>query len=77
MPSAKSAVGYRASDYIQPLILMLLGGGQSIADMRVIRNDECLQKILKIQVIPSESAIGDWLSRLGGNGGLEGLEIVQ
>lgn len=37
MPPAKSAVGYGASDYIQPLILMLLGGGQSIADMRTIK----------------------------------------
>ncbi|VAW56622.1 hypothetical protein MNBD_GAMMA07-2494 [hydrothermal vent metagenome] len=77
MPSAKSAVGYRASNYIQALILMLLGGGQSIADMRVIKNDISLQKLLNIKMIPSESAIGDWLSRLGKKGGLDGLEKVQ
>jgi len=77
MPTAKSSVGYASSDYIQPLILMLLGGGQSIADMRVIKKDESLQKLLKINVIPSESAIGDWLLRQGKNGGLEGLESVQ
>jgi len=77
MPSAKSAVGYRASNYIQALILMLLGGGQSIADMRMIKNDVSLQKLLKIKIIPSESAIGDWLSRLGKKGGLDGLEKVQ
>lgn len=36
-----------------------------------------MQKLLKIKVIPSESAIGDWLSRLGKNGGLDGLQRVQ
>jgi len=77
MPCAGSSVGYDASDYIQPLILMLLGGGQSIADMRMIRHDASLQKLLNINVIPSESAIGNWLLRQGKKDGLEGLESVQ
>lgn len=76
VPKPGSSVGYAPSEYIFPLILMLNGGGRSLEDMRVIRNDEGLREILHIQRMPSSDAIGDWLRRMGGNGGIEGLEKV-
>lgn len=77
LPSPGSSVGYTPSEYLFPLVLMLNGGGRSLEDMRVIREDEGLREVLKIQKIPSTDAIGDWLRRKGVNGGLGDLEKVQ
>jgi len=39
LPKAGSAAGYKASEYVFALVLMLNGGGRSLEDMRVIRAD--------------------------------------
>ncbi len=77
LPKPGSEVGYKPSEYVFPLILMLNGGGRSLEDIRVIRNDEGLREILKIEKIPSTDAIGDWFRRIGVNGGLGELEKVE
>jgi hypothetical protein len=76
VPKPGSSVGYDPSEYLFPLILMLNGGGRSLEDVRVIRTDEGLREILHIERMPSSDAVGDWLRRMGGNGGREGLEKV-
>lgn len=77
LPGPGSGAGYLSSEYVLPLMLMLNGGGQSLEDMREIRNDEGLREILPLQRIPSSDATGDWLRRTGANGGVEGLEMVN
>ena len=77
LPQAKSAVGYCPSTFVFPLLLMLLGGGRTLADMRMLKQEEGLQKLLKIEAIPSEGANGAWLRRQGESSGLEGLESVS
>jgi len=77
LPQAKSAVGYCASTFAFPLLLMLLSGGRTLADMRMLKQEEGLQKLLEIEDIPSEGAYGGWLRRQGATGGLEGLELVS
>ena len=77
LPNPGSSVGYKPSEYIFPLVLMLNGGGRSLEDIRVIRQDEGLREVLNIQKIPSTDAIGDWLRRIGVNGGLCDLEKVE
>ena len=77
LPNPGSSVGYKPSEYIFPLVLMLNGGGCSLEDIRVIKNDEGLLEVLKIEKIPSTDAIGDWLRRIGVNGGLADLDTVQ
>lgn len=77
LPEPGSGVGYKASEYIFPLVLMLNGGGRSLEDMRQIREDEGLREVLPLQRIPSADAIGDWLRRMWGSGGLDGLERVK
>jgi hypothetical protein len=72
-----SGAGYMPSQYIEPVILMLQGGGRSLEDMRVLRNDMALVEILGIQDIPSSDAVGDWLRRQGRGDGLPGLTIVR
>jgi hypothetical protein len=74
LPDPGSGAGYRPSEYIFPLVLMLNGGGRSLEDLRQIREDEGLREVLPLRRVPSADAIGDWLRRMGGSGGLEGLE---
>ncbi len=72
-----SGAGYRASEYVFPLILALNGGGRSLEDTREIRDDEGLREILSLERVPSSDATGDWLRRMGNNSGLAGLNKVN
>lgn len=72
LPGPGSGKGYQPSEHIFPLILMLHGGGGALEDIRVIRDDEGLREILPLERIPSSDAVGDWLRRMGVNGGLLG-----
>ena len=68
LPKPKSGAGYKPSEYIFPLILMLNGGGRSLEDTRQIKDDEGLREVLPLKRIPSTDAIGDWLRRIRQNG---------
>ena len=65
MPLPGSGNSFEANDYIKPLSMMLYGGGQTIEDMREIREDRGLREITGFKKLPSSSAIGDWLKRIG------------
>jgi hypothetical protein len=77
LPSPGSGSGYRASEHVFPLILMLNGGGRSLEDLRQLREDRGLREVLSMHHIPSSDAIGDWLRRRGVNGGLQSLGKVN
>jgi len=77
LPKPGSGAGYRASEYIFPLVLTLNGGGRSLEDTREIRDDEGLREILPLEKFPSSDATGDWLRRMGVGDGLEGLRRVN
>lgn len=69
--------GYAAGDYIFPLLLMLHGGGRSLEDLRQIRNDAGLLRLLNIAAVPSSDAVGDWLRRMGAGEGYAALGEVN
>jgi len=77
LPNPGSNAGYKASEYVFPLVLMLNGGGRSLEDSRIIRQDAGLREVLPLARIPSSDAIGDWLRRIGVGKGLEGLQRVN
>jgi len=77
LPKPGSGVGYRASEHVLPLLLMLNGGGRSLEDLREIRADHGLRELLSMERIPSSDATGDWLRRNFANGGLEALAAVN
>ncbi|MDI6641384.1 MAG: IS1380 family transposase, partial [Elusimicrobiota bacterium] len=62
-PEPKSAAGFTANTYIQPLTLMFIGGGKYKEDIRKIKVDKGLRRICEIKTVPSGDAIGDWLRR--------------
>jgi len=71
MPLPGSNRGYRAWDYIEPIMLMLYGGGRHIEDLREIVEDRALRKLIGLNNIPSVSTVGDWLRRMGNSEGLD------
>jgi len=64
-PTPGSTRGYDAWGYLQPLLLMLHGGGRALEDLRKIGADRGLLKLLGVRGTPSPDATGDWLRRHG------------
>jgi hypothetical protein len=77
LPGPGSGAGYKASEHVFPIVVMLNGGGRTLEDNREIRGDAGLREILSLRRMPSTDATGDWLRRSGHNGGLEGLAKVH
>ena len=77
MPEPGSGAGYKPSQFVEPLLLMLHGGGRTLEDLRQISNDAGLRDLLRLDKIPSTCALGDWLRRMGAAGGLAGLAYVN
>ena len=78
LPAPGSGRGLPPSAYVVPLLLMLHGGGRAMEDLRELRAEASLQKLLHIKRIPASCTVGDWLRRMGKDGrGLAGLEKVN
>jgi len=77
MPKARSGRGFEAIRYIKPLCMSMYAGGESIEDVREIREDDSLRKAVQWEQIPSSSATGDWLRREAQRGGVEGMEKIN
>jgi hypothetical protein len=79
LPAPGSVAGYDPSAHVLPLMLMLAGGGRTLEDLRVLRNDEGLRSLLQFKEMPSSDATGDWLRRMGAkeSDGLAGLHHVN
>jgi hypothetical protein len=65
LPLPQSNRGYLPFSFIQPLLLMLHSGGQSLEDIRMIKADKAMQEILHIKKIPQADTIGKWIKRHG------------
>lgn len=73
----RSGAGYMPSQYVEPLMLMLQGGGRTLEDLRVIRNDRALCELMGMQEVPSSDAVGDWMRRQGSGKGLSELGLIR
>jgi hypothetical protein len=77
LPKPCSGRGFEPIRYIKPLSMMLYGGGEAIEDVREVREDDSLREVVGLEEVPSCSAIGDWLRRMGERGGIGGMERVN
>ena len=77
IPKPLSNRGYEAWKFIEPLLLMIYGGGRHIEDLREIRDDTALRNLIGLKVMPSLSTFGDWLIRMGEQGGVEAMEKLN
>ena len=55
LPEPGSNRGYEAWAYIEPVVLMLAGGGRHIEDLREIRDDKALRQVVELRQMPSLS----------------------
>jgi len=81
LPAPGSNRGFDASVIVDALVLMLEGGGRSLEDLRELKNEEGLLRLIGRQEIPEPDTVGDWLRRMGdpktGQPGLKGLDRVR
>ncbi len=77
LPKPMSNRGFKPSVFVEALILMLMGGGRSLEDIRELSYEAGLVKLINNQ-IPGSDAVGDWLRRMGDSSdGLSGLDEVR
>lgn len=74
-PQPPSNRGFKPSVFVNSLILMLHEGGRCLEDLRHIRNDEALRRLLGLSIIPESDSVGDWLRRCGQAGVLAATEV--
>ena len=81
LPSPGSNRGFSPSVIVDTVVLMLQGGGRSLEDLRELKNEEGLMKLIGREEIPEPDTVGDWLRRTGdstrGQEGLKGLDEVR
>jgi hypothetical protein len=81
VPGPGSNRGFAPSEIVDTVVLMLQGGGRSLEDLRELKNEEGLMKLIGRDEIPEPGTVGDWLRRMGdpktGQLGLEGLDRVR
>ena len=81
VPGPGSNRGYAPSVFVDRLILMLQAGGRSLEDLRELRREAGLLRLLNRAVLPDPDTLGDGLRRMGdpqtGQAGLVGLGQVR
>ena len=81
LPDPGSNRGFDPSEVVDAVVLMLQGGGRSLEDLRELKNEEGLMKLIGRDEIPEPDTVGDWLRRMGdpkaGQPRLKGLDQVR
>jgi hypothetical protein len=81
LPAPGSNRGFNPSVMVDSLVLMVQGGGRSLEDIRELKNEDGLMKLIDREEIPEPDTAGDWLRRMGelevGQQGLKGLDWVR
>ncbi|HBR21763.1 MAG TPA: IS1380 family transposase [Nitrospiraceae bacterium] len=81
LPTPGSNRGFSPSIFVNSMVLMLQGGGRSFEDLRELKNDEGLMKLIGYDTIPDPDTAGDWTRRMGDSmkdqQGLKGLGEVR
>jgi hypothetical protein len=78
LPPPGSGRGYKPSQFVMPLVLMLHGGGKKLNELRELKDEASLRELLEMENLPASCTVGDWLRRIGEDGkGLCGLAKVE
>ena len=77
-PKPGSNRGYRPAEVVTLWMLMLHEGARCLDDVRHLREDKALRKLLGLRRLPSADMLGDWLRRLGKDeAGIKGLAKIN
>jgi hypothetical protein len=81
LPVPGSNLGFDSSVIVDTVVLMLQGGGRSLEDLRELKNEEGLMKLIGRHEIAESDTVGNWLRRMGdpgtGHRGLKGLDRIR
>jgi len=81
LPVPGSNRGFDPSEIVDTVVLMLQGGGRSLEDLRELKSEDGLMRLIDREEIPEPDTAGDWLRRMGepevGQRGLKGLDWVR
>ena len=81
LPGPGSNRGYDPVAYVESLVLMLQAGGRSLEDLRELKGERALMRLIGREEIPDPDSVGDWLRRMGDpakeHAGLLGLGRVR
>jgi hypothetical protein len=78
LPLPCSNRGYKPSSFVDPLILMLEGGDRSLEDIRELKGEAELMKLIGESTIPDPDTVGDWLRRMeDSERGKMGLKVLD
>ena len=81
LPMPGSNRGFKPSVHVEALVMLLQGGGRSFEDIRELKYEAGLMKLVDINNIPDPDSVGDWCRRMGNlqtdQQGLKGLGIVR
>lgn len=81
LPAPGSNRGFKPSVFVNSLVLMFQSGGRSFEDLRELKSDDGLIKLIGYDNIPDPDTAGDWTRRMGsktnGQAGLKGLGDVR
>jgi len=81
LPGPGSNRGFKPSVYVDNMVLMLQGGSKSLEDIRELKSEEGLMKLIDISKVSDPDSTGDWFRRMGsvqtGQLGLQGLGEVR
>ncbi len=81
LPQPGSNRGFKPSVFVNSMVLMLQSGGRSFEDLRELKGDEGLMKLIDYSNIPDPDTAGDWTRRMGDIAkeqiGLKGLGLVR
>lgn len=64
----KSNRGFNPSEFLNSLILMQHEGGIRLDDIKYLKKDQAITKLLGLKNIPQPDTVGDWLRRMGTSG---------
>ena len=77
-PKPGSNRGYSPAEVVTLWMLLLHEGARCLEDVRHIREDKALRKLLGLRRLPSADMLGDWLRRLGKeDAGIKGLVEIN
>jgi hypothetical protein len=69
LPRPGSGRGYKPSEFVMPLILILPGkdgGGRKLEDLREVKAEKSLRQVFEVEALTASCTVGDLLRKMGG-----------
>lgn len=76
-PRTHKRKGYDPVIYVAALLFGFTTGGDSLADVERLEDDETLKHLLGVKKLPDQSSVGEWMRKVGDEGAMALREIIR